>query len=65
MPPLGELANELGEFHVTPVRVAHDCTDGFFSACWRGVAISATPESALSPGFTKPAAEERLLFATP
>lgn len=35
MPSLGELANELGEFHVTPVPVPHDCTDGFLGAYWR------------------------------
>jgi SAM-dependent methyltransferase len=35
MPPLGALANELGEFHGTPVPVPHDCTDGFLGAYWR------------------------------
>ena len=35
MPPLEELANELGEVHVTPVPVPHDCTDGFLGAYWR------------------------------
>jgi SAM-dependent methyltransferase len=35
MPPLRELANELGDFHVTPVLVPHDCTDGFLGAYWR------------------------------
>lgn len=29
------MANELGEFHVTPVPVPHDCTDGFLGAYWR------------------------------
>jgi SAM-dependent methyltransferase len=35
MPPLGELANEPGEFQVTPVPIPHDCTDGFLGAFWR------------------------------
>jgi SAM-dependent methyltransferase len=35
MPPLGELANELGEFHCTRVLIPHDCTDGFLGAFWR------------------------------
>lgn len=35
LPPLSELANELGEFHITPVWVPHDCTDGFLGAYWR------------------------------
>jgi len=35
MPTLGELSNELGEFHATPVLVPHDCMDGFLGAYWR------------------------------
>lgn len=35
MPPIEELAAEPGEFHVTPVLVPHDCTDGFLGAYWR------------------------------
>ncbi len=43
MPSLGDLENELGEFHLTPVPVPHDCTDGFLGAYWR------RPEAYLDP----------------
>lgn len=35
MPKLSDLASELGEFHVAPVLVPHDCADGFLGAYWR------------------------------
>lgn len=51
MPPLGELANELGELHVTPVPVPHDCTDGFLGAYWRRPHIYLDPlaRNSMSP----------------
>lgn len=61
MPPLSELARELGEFHVTPVPVPHDCTDGFLGAYWRRphIYLDARARSAMSP-FAKIDAEEGL-----
>lgn len=35
MPKLVDLADELGDFHATPVPVPHDCADGFLGAYWR------------------------------
>ena len=35
MPKLGELAEELGDFHSTAIHVPHDCMDGFLGAYWR------------------------------
>jgi SAM-dependent methyltransferase len=35
MPPLEELADEIGGFHASPVPVPHDCVDGFLGAYWR------------------------------
>ena len=29
------MAEELSEFHATPVPVPHDCADGFLGAYWR------------------------------
>jgi SAM-dependent methyltransferase len=35
MPSVEELREELGEIEVRPLRVPHDCTDGFLGAYWR------------------------------
>lgn len=43
MPPLNQLADELGSFEVIPVLVPHDCSDGFLGAYWR------RPEAYLDP----------------
>jgi len=43
MPPLSFFEENLGEVHITPVLVPHDCTDGFLYAYWR------RPEASLDP----------------
>jgi hypothetical protein len=35
MSPLDELRASLGNVHITPVPIPHDCTDGFMGAYWR------------------------------
>jgi SAM-dependent methyltransferase len=61
MPPLRELANELGEFHVTPVLIPHDCTDGFLGAYWRRphIYLDSLARSSMSP-FARINAEDGL-----
>jgi ubiquinone/menaquinone biosynthesis C-methylase UbiE len=61
MPPLGELAGELGEFHATSVLVPHDCTDGFLGAFWRRPHIYLNPSARSSiSAFARIDAEEGL-----
>ena len=43
-PSLAALQAILGEIEVAPVRIAHDCTDGFMGAYWR------RPSAYLDPG---------------
>jgi SAM-dependent methyltransferase len=43
LPPLDRIVPLLGDVHVEPVPVPHDCTDGFFGAYWR------RPEAYLDP----------------
>ncbi|MBA2588728.1 MAG: class I SAM-dependent methyltransferase [Alphaproteobacteria bacterium] len=47
MPRLSELKSELGDLHVTPVPVPHDCVDGFLGAYWR------RPQTYLDPDARK------------
>ncbi len=61
MPKLSELAEELGDFHATPVPVPHDCADGFLGAYWRQPHIYLDPiaRRSMSP-FAKIAVENGL-----
>lgn len=43
MPGLSDLEKELGKFQSSPVRIPHDCMDGFLGAYWR------RPEAYLDP----------------
>jgi SAM-dependent methyltransferase len=54
-PSLPSLRDVLGDVGVTPVRIAHDCTDGFLGAYWRRPAAYLEPDvraaiSSLSTG---------------
>jgi SAM-dependent methyltransferase len=35
MPPIVDFEKWLGPIHVTPLKIPHDCTDGFLYAYWR------------------------------
>lgn len=35
MPPMADYARSLGAVRITPVRIPHDCSDGFLYAYWR------------------------------
>jgi hypothetical protein len=43
MPPIDEIAAELGAVEIAPLTVPHDCVDGFLGAYWR------RPEAYLDP----------------
>jgi hypothetical protein len=61
MPPLRELADELGACQVTPIPVPHDCTDGFLGAYWRRprLYLDSLVRSSMSP-FARIDAEDGL-----